>query len=209
MRLRNRVLLSLFAAAIFYIAISLTAGYQKNTPVEKPTTSARTSSNQPTGSLDFPTSIPTPRPPTPTPIPRTIPEDELIEAINIFRKANGRSQLARHDGLCTESRKRVQDLLTLAEQNHKIILNHDGFEQDVKSGHLTELTGKYSFGENIAAAHCLRPSDQVAVNVTTGVQLVEWCFASSTGHRDDLLNPEWTDVCSSGQYPIYVENFAK
>ncbi len=208
MRMRSRILLSLFAACIFYIAVSLAAGYQKNSPVEKAPISSNSNTSQPQDSLDFPTPVPT-RIPSPTPTPRTIPESELIEAINIFRRANGRSQLTRNDGLCTESQKRVQDLLQLARQNGKITLNHDGFEQDVKSGRATELTGKYSFGENIAAAQCLRPSDQVAVNVTTGVQLVEWCFASSSGHRDDLLNPEWTDVCSVGQYPIYVENFAK
>lgn len=148
-------------------------------------------------------------PPTPTPLPRTIPESELIQAINTFRQAHRLSTLSTNEGLCTEARKRVQDLIELMKQNGEVVLNHDGFRQDVESGRVTELSGKEEFGENIASAICLRPSDETVVNVQTGIQLVEWCFSSSQSHRETLLRAEWTDTCSSGQFPIYVQLFAR
>lgn len=145
------------------------------------------------------------------PAPRTIPEDELIEAINLYRKARGLNSLNKNESLCQETRKRVQDMVTLniGRNFGNMILNHDGMAADTQAGILNKLTGKTYFGENIAPALCNRVTDNVTVRVTTGVQLVEWCFDASPTHKENLLRPDWTDVCSSGQFPFYVQTFAK
>lgn len=171
-----------------------------------------------------PTSTPTPEPYIPKQIQTntqsqnsahnstvTISEGELIAAINIYRQAHGLSSLNTNESLCQETRKRVQDMVTLnaGKQGSDIVLNHDGMAQDVTSGVLANHVGKRSYGENIASAYCKRPSDGTVVDITTGVQLVEWCFDSSPAHKENLLDPSWTDVCSSGQFPFYVQTFAK
>lgn len=206
--MRNRFLISIFVAVIFYTSISIVVGM--NRQKETPNKNVASSPKEQTENINtiIPTLAPT-TPPTPTPPPRTIPEDELISAINEFRKAQGKGALSRNEGLCTEARKRTEDLLLLFDQNDRIVLNHDGFKADVESGRLTELTGKYAFGENVASAYCKRTNDSVNVSVSNGTQLVEWCFESSTGHRENMLNPDWTDVCSSGQFPIYVQIFSR
>lgn len=135
--------------------------------------------------------------------PITIPEGELYTAINTYRLAHGLNALTLNNQLCVETRKRVQDILSSG------VLSHDGMEQDIRNGVLRNLVGKASYGENLASAYCKRPSDGVNVDVSTSTQLVEWCFDSSEGHKANLLNPTWTDVCSSGQFPYYVETFAK
>ena len=156
------------------------------------------------------TPIPTANTYVPPPANRAIPEEELIVAINIYRQAHGVSALSTSQALCQETRKRVQDMVTLniGKVPGNMILNHDGMAQDVQNGVLDHSVGKKHYGENIASAYCKRPFDGAVVDVTTGTQLVEWCFDSSPGHKENLLNPQWTDVCSSGQFPFYVETFA-
>jgi uncharacterized protein YkwD len=141
----------------------------------------------------------------------TIPEGELINAINIYRQAHGLSSLNTNESLCQETRKRVQDMvnLNIGRSPGNFILNHDGMIIDNQNGTTNKLTGKTYFGENIAAAFCKRRSDDQVVYVETGTQLVEWCFDSSPSHKENLLRVDWTDVCSSGQFPFYVQTFAR
>lgn len=142
---------------------------------------------------------------------RTIPEGELIVAINAYRQGHGLSSLNTNQALCQETRKRVQDMVSInaGKQPSAYILSHDGMGTDIANGVLAKTVGLHSYGENIASAYCKRTSDGVNVDITTATQLVEWCFDSSSGHRDTLLKPDWTDVCSSGQFPFYVQTFAK
>jgi uncharacterized protein YkwD len=185
--------------------------------------SAPVASNSSQANTSIPTLTPTL---TPTPIQQqitpiaypirqvvgaTIPESELIAAINIYRQDRGLSTLNTNESLCQETRKRVQDMVNLnaGKSPDQITLNHDGMQADLDNGVLARLVGKSRYGENIAYAGCKRPADGVTVDVTTGVQLVEWCFDSSPLHKETLLEPYWTDVCSSGQFPYYVETFAK
>lgn len=136
-------------------------------------------------------------------LPITISEQELVSAINVYRQVHGLSALSYNPSLCVETRKRVQDIVSSGS------LSHLGMEEDIKNGILRNLVGKSSYGENLASAYCKRTSDGINVDVKTGTQLVEWCFDSSAGHRANLLNPTWTDICSSGQFPYYVQTFAK
>lgn len=212
-----------FAYFIFYITAltingyGLIAGMQTNGDAIMPTSSKPnpTSTPGPTYSQDPPLSKVQQRS-TGVVLPVnsqgvTVGEGELINAVNFYRQAHGLSSLNRNESLCQETRKRVQDMVSLnsGREVGRLILNHDGMAADVQSGTLNKLTGMTYFGENIASAACKRPSDGQVVHITTGTQLVEWCFDASTSHRENLLNPTWSEVCSSGQFPFYVQTFAK
>jgi len=137
-------------------------------------------------------------------------EPDLDNAVNIYRHAHAQSSLTVNPKLCQEAQKRIQDLALLNgdRQPGNLILNHDGIQADLDSGRLQQLVGLHRYGENVASSFCRRPSDNVSVNISTGTQLVEWCFDSSPSHKENLLQPYWTDVCSVGVYPFYVEEFA-
>lgn len=169
----------------------------------------------------IPTNIPTKVPtikPSPTVKPTyepvdwqslTISEDELITGINRYRKSQGVSDLAVNEGLCKEARKRAQDLTNQNMGRWPFTLGHEPFLQDVEDGTLGKLSGLTFFGENVASSNCKKLTDGSDVFVHDVTQLVEECFASSAGHKENLLKPDWTNICSSGRYPFYVQIFGK
>lgn len=141
----------------------------------------------------------------------TISESDLISAVNNYRQSQGVSRLSVNEGLCREARKRAQDL---TNQNTgkwpPFILGHDPFLKDISDGTLGKLSGGLTFfGENVASSNCKNLIDGSDVFVHTAVQLVEKCFASSIEHKDNMLRSDWTNVCSSGQYPFYVQIFGR
>lgn len=140
----------------------------------------------------------------------TIPESELVTAINNYRQSHGLTNLKVNEGLCREARKRAQDLV---DQNvgrlPPFLLSHEQFLQDIKDGTLGKLSGLTFFGENVASSNCKRITDNVDVFVANATQLVEWCFDASESHREAMLRSDWTNVCSSGHYPFYVQIFGK
>lgn len=179
----------------------------------------------PTFMIEIPTNAPSPNStsipvqqkiiPTNVPVKQnletTIGEGDLINAINAFRSANGLSQLSANQSLCQETRKRVQDMVSInsGRDPANYTLSHDGMAQDIQNGTLARLVGKQSYGENVASAYCRNATTGESIDVSTATQLVEWCFANSPTHRSTLMRPDWTDVCSSGQFPFYVQTFAK
>lgn len=140
----------------------------------------------------------------------TIPEDQLITAVNNYRQAQGVSKLNINEGLCQEARKRAQDL---TNQNigrwPPFILEHKPFLKDVNDGTLGKLSGLTMFGENVASSNCKKLTDGGDVFINNATQLVEECFSSSSEHRDNMLRFDWTHICSSGRYPFYVQIFGR
>lgn len=165
----------------------------------------------------IPTKFPTIKPSsTPEPTHRsvdwqslTIPEDELIAAVNNYRQSQGVSRLNVNEGLCQEAKKRAQDLTDQNIGRWPFLLGHEPFLQDVKDGILGKLSGLTFFGENVASSNCKKLTDGGDVFVHNATQLVEECFASSSEHRDNMLRSDWTHVCSSGRYPFYVQIFGR
>lgn len=164
----------------------------------------------------FPTEFPTNNPlptlkPTIKPVDWqsiTISESELIAAINHYRQSQGKSVLNLNEGLCQEARKRALDL---TNQNTgrwpPFILGHEPFLKDVNDGTVGKLSGLTFFGENVASSNCKKMTDGSDVFVHNATQLVEECFASSASHKETMLKSDWTNVCSSGRYPFYVQIF--
>ena len=141
---------------------------------------------------------------------RTISEEELVSAINTYRIAHGLNSLVLNNSLCVETRKRVKDV-SLENKNKyaaDYILSHNGMVQDIQQGVLYNLVGKSRYGENIASAYCRKPSDNQELNISNAAELMD-CFDSSREHKENLLRPDWTDVCSSGEFPFYVQMFAR
>lgn len=166
----------------------------------------------PTSTITFPAKKQDSLPKDNQEAPATISSSELNQAINIYRKSHGLNPLTVNQELCTYAQKRANDMFALNKGRNfgNMILNHDVIASDVQSGAIRNyIHGKSRYGENIAAALCQRPSDNQTVKITTGVQLVEWCFDSSPLHKEELLYPSYTDVCSVGKFPFYVEIFAR
>ncbi|MFH0937095.1 MAG: CAP domain-containing protein [Candidatus Daviesbacteria bacterium] len=140
----------------------------------------------------------------------TIPENELIDAVNNYRQSQGTSRLNINEGLCQEARKRAQDL---TNQNvgkwPPYILGHEPFLKDINDGTLGKLSGLTFFGENVASSNCKNLKNGNDVFVHNATQLVKECLASSSEHNENMLKPDWIYVCSSGQYPFYVQIFGK
>lgn len=130
--------------------------------------------------------------------------------MNNYRLSQAVSRLSVNEGLCQEARKRAQDL---TNQNigkwPPFILGHEPFLKDVNDGILGKLSSLTFFGENVASSNCKKLTDEGDVYVHNATQLVEECFAFSAGHKDTMLKPDWTHVCSSGRYPFYVQIFGK
>ena len=143
---------------------------------------------------------------TPQPIPtkqpaqttKTIPEDELWQALTVYRNAHGKKEIGRADKLCQYARNRASELSTRLATNPEDPLDaHAGFKRDADSGHVFEFTGFSYVGENLAYTPAF----------TTGTQVIEWGWDTSSGHRALQLSDNITHGCISGIHPIYVGIF--
>lgn len=138
---------------------------------------------------------------TPTP-PPTISEADLYKALQDYRTANGRTHLVFEENLCVYARKRVDEHLSRLETlgpDNKPLDAHAGFQRDADSGELFKITDMKAVAENLAYLPAY----------TTATQIIEWGWDSSTSHRDAQLSNDWTHVCLSGKYPLYVGIFGK
>jgi len=144
--------------------------------------------------------------------PILIPQEELITAVNNYRSAHGVKTLKINQELCKYAELIIQDMFKLHEgKNHsdQITMNHDRIDSDVRSGRIYNyIHGKREFGENIAVAKC-RWSETESREVKTASDVTDYCFENSPKHKEVLLDPIWTDVCSIGILPFYIEIFAK
>jgi len=145
--------------------------------------------------------------PTPTLIPtkvvqsnKTISEDELWNALLFYRKAHNIGQINRSETLCVYARSRARELIERLKTNPSDPLDeHGGFQRDADSGYVFTSTGFNNVGENLA----------YTPGFTTGVQIIEWGWNTSSGHRELMLSTEMTDACITGIHPIYVAEFGK
>lgn len=138
---------------------------------------------------------------------REIPDDEVLQALNDYRQAHGRSVLKTDEHLCTYAEKRAQDL----ERNGGLD-NHAGFRADFEDPEnppaaIAAYDG-YTFGENLAQQHCKNMTTGEGFVAETGTALIEWCFDSSTaGHREAQLSTEYTHACVRHRAGMYVVIF--
>lgn len=144
--------------------------------------------------------------PAPT-APTSFTEDELWNALSIYRQAQGRPELTRDERICTYARKRVSDQVTLMASikqadypnPDKYPLDaHQGFTQDADSGYAFDVTGVNHLAENLA----YYPGAQSAIHI------IEWGWDTSTeGHRETQLSTEFTKACLAGGDGFYVAIF--
>jgi len=145
-----------------------------------------------------------------------VPEDEIDTALNIYRAAHGLSKLIVNQELCSYANKRINQLIAINKDFYKtneythVNMNHDGISADVNSGNIKNyIHGKWDYGENIASARCKNPTDGIVSNITSGTQLIDECWDASPAHKENMVFPNWTDVCTEGKYPLYVQIFAR
>ena len=140
--------------------------------------------------------------PTPTPTLVVISEDELWQALIIYRQTHQKPDLQRNQKLCDYARFRAQELLERLKnlsEDESPLDNHAGFTRDTESGKAFEETGFRVLAENLSF-------DPPATNAT---QIIEWGWDTSTPHRESLLDKEMTYGCIAGQQPIYVAILGK
>jgi len=147
----------------------------------------------------------------------TLPSADLNLAMNKYRTSHGVSEVSINQELCDYGLKRAQDMRDMnagkvLNENgwDKLEINHDRIDKDVKSGAITNyIHGKSEYGENIATAICkLSDASNDSIKIMTATDLTR-CFDSSPKHKEVLLDSIWTDGCSVGRFPFYVEIFAK
>lgn len=138
---------------------------------------------------------------------RDIPDQEVVEAINMYRASHGVHQLIIDQNLCAYAQKRVGDLIAHGGLDH-----HEGFKKDFENNAIPDPISSYSgggIGENLAHQYCYRGAGEDVV-ANTGTALIEWCFDSSTaGHREAQLNPSYNAVCVRHGEHMYVVIFGE
>ena len=138
---------------------------------------------------------------------RDIPDQEVIDAINLYRASHNVHQLIIDQNLCNYAQTRVQDLILFGGLDH-----HQGFKNDFADNNVPEELKPYSgggIGENLAHQYCYRGAGEDVV-ANTGVALIEWCFDSSTaGHKEAQLNPSYNAVCVRHGEHMYVVIFGE
>ena len=151
----------------------------------------------PTDTLVEPTMVVTPRP-----VQQTVPvqgvsisEEELWNALTLYRQAHGRKSLNRSELLCQYARKRTNELIERLKTSPDDPLdNHEGFKRDADSGYVFESTGYNYVGENLA----FTPS------YTSATQVIEWGWDTSSGHRELQLSDDISNGCIAGIHPVFV-----
>jgi uncharacterized protein YkwD len=121
------------------------------------------------------------------PDPRMSTPDELFEAINEYRRANGISLIQKSDSLCTIAQKRAEEQLANGSLD-----DHAGFEKYVNSQNEFSTMGEVLFGGN-------QPQ--------YGVHIVEFCWARSlTGHKEAIRDTNWQQGCGgiAGYYAVFI-----
>jgi len=140
--------------------------------------------------------------PIPTPTSVSISETDLWNALKEYRKDHKKTELQLDENLCLYARQRTQELinrLKILKSGDSPLDAHAGFERDTNSGLAFTQTGFNVLAEDLAY-------DPPA---TSGVQIVEWGWDSSTPHRESLLSDEMTHGCVTGIYPIYVAELGR
>lgn len=121
------------------------------------------------------------------PDPRMSTQDELFDAINQYRKANGINEVQKSDALCTIAQKRADEQLA-----NGALDDHAGFDKYVNGQNEFSTMGEVLFGGN-------QPE--------YGVHIVEFGWARSlTGHREAIRDTNWQYGCGgiAGYYAVFI-----
>lgn len=139
---------------------------------------------------------------------RSIPDSEVLAALNQYRATHQVPQLVENQQLCTYAAQRAQDL-----QEFGGLDAHQGFRDDFQDGNIPEGIKQYPGGgiaENLASQYCINGTTGESFQAESGTALVEWCFDSSTaGHREAQLNPKFTAACVRHADHLYVVIFGE
>lgn len=106
--------------------------------------------------------------------------DEILTALNEYRRDHGRGELSSDEKLCGFAQRRA------GEQNKAATLDsHKGFGDYLDDpAHWREL-GVTGIGENSSYGYVL-----------SGQHLIEWVFDSDEEHRNNQLNSDWNLSCA-------------
>ncbi|MDQ5951029.1 MAG: hypothetical protein QG639_306 [Patescibacteria group bacterium] len=138
-----------------------------------------------------------------------VSDQEVIDALNSYRKVHGAHDLKVNDHLCSYAEKRVADLVAYGGLD-----NHQGFKEDFADPEkVPEELKDYpagKIGENLAHQFCRNMTTGDSFVAETGTALIEWCFDSSTkGHREAQLSKEFHNVCVRHEDGMYVVIFGE
>lgn len=141
------------------------------------------------------------------PVLPVVTDQEVINALNDYRKVHLVRTLNIDDNLCTYAEKRVQDLVAFGKLDE-----HAGFKNDFADPeNLPESIKNYSgtqIAENLAHQYCKNMTTGDSFIAETGTAIIEWCFDSSTlGHREAQLNNDFENVCVRHGNGMYVVIF--
>ena len=137
---------------------------------------------------------------SPTP-PLQVTEEQLWNALVLYRQEQNRTPLVLEESLCAYSRSRVKELeqrATALRAGESPLDAHAGFQRDADSGALFSQTGFPALAENLA----------YLPGYKSATQIIEWGWDSSSAHRAAQLGNEWTHACVVGTYPFYAALFA-
>lgn len=139
---------------------------------------------------------------------KEIPDNEVIEALNSYRKSHGLYALKTHPLLCEYAEKRAQDLKKAGGLDGHAGFQKDFADQDNLPVGISDYPKGSKFTENLAHQYCKNMTTGESFVAQTGVALIEWCFDSSTkGHREAQLSNESENVCVRHADNMYVVIF--
>lgn len=106
----------------------------------------------------------------------TVPE--LFEALNTYRKTKNVGPLSFDARLAEYAQTRADYFESMQKTDE-----HAGFKEYLSNDENFKKLGFGSMGENSSWGYKM-----------TGVHLIEWIYASDTGHDNNQLDPGWTSV---------------
>ena len=106
--------------------------------------------------------------------------EEILTALNAYRKNHGAGELGSDQKLCDLAQKRAgTQAKNAALDKHRGLIEYMDNPDHWKELDIT------SIGENASQGYIL-----------SGVHLIEWVFDADSEHRDNQLNPQWTHGCA-------------
>ncbi len=133
--------------------------------------------------VQTPKATPTPKPvvapPAPTPAPSIstdINPQNLLQALNNYRIANGKSALSWDNNLAGFAQTRARHFLDIGGLD-----NHAGFLDFIQNQDGFHKLGFMSLGENSGEGY-----------LGTARGMVEQFYTQDQGHKDNELNPKWS-----------------
>lgn len=103
---------------------------------------------------------------------------EVYDALNAYRRTNGRNDLAWDDRLASYAQSRADYFHSIGSTD-----KHAGFDSFLENEDGFAKLGFMRLGENSYYGGKL-----------TGTHLIEWVFSQSPGHNANQLDPQWTHV---------------